>query len=129
LGLRHWGLIRIILFIVLPQKYCLKRKKDFQRAIQRGRKIEKDFLVLKFFKNSLKTTRISFVVSQKVSKKASSRNKIKRRLREIIKINLPDLKPGYDLIFFTKKGIIEKNFWEIKEVVGQILKEAKIISR
>jgi ribonuclease P protein component len=112
---------------MLTKKYCLKREKDFQRVIQKGRKIEKNFLVLKFFKNSLKTTRIGFVVSQKVSKKASSRNKIKRRLRAIIKINLPSLKPGYDLIFFTKKGIIEKNFWEIKEVVEQILKEAKLV--
>ena len=112
---------------MLSKKYCLKRKKDFQRTIRRGKKIEKEFLGLKFFENSLKTTRIGFVVSQKVSKKASSRNKIKRRLREIIKINLPNLKPGYDLIFFTKKGIIKKSFWEMKEVVEQILKKAKLI--
>jgi len=114
---------------VLAKKYCLKRKKDFQRATQKGEKIEKNFLVLKFLRNSLDLTRIGFVVSQKVSKKASSRNKIKRRLREIIKINLPNLKPGYDLIFFTKKGIIEKDFWEIKEVIEQILKKTNLISR
>lgn len=112
---------------MLAKKYCLKRKKDFQSVIQEGKKIEKDFLVLKFFRNSLEIARIGFVISQKVSKKASSRNKIKRRLREIIKINLSNLKPGYDLIFFTKKGIIEKDFWEIKEVIEQILKEAKLI--
>lgn len=112
---------------MLAKKYCLKRKKDFQEATQKGKKIEGDFLVLKFLRNSLDVTRIGFVVSQKVSKKASSRNKIKRRLRETIKINLPNLKPGYDLIFFTKKGIIEKDFWEIKKVVEQILKEAKLM--
>lgn len=112
---------------MLAKKHCLKRKKDFQEATRKGKKIEKDFLVLKFLRNSLDVTRIGFVVSQKVSKKASSRNKIKRRLREIIKINLPNLKPGYDLIFFTKKGIIEKDFWEIKKVVEQILKQAKLV--
>lgn len=112
---------------MLAKKHCLKRKKDFQKTIQRGRKIEKDFLVLKFFENSLKTTRIGFVVSRKVSKKAYLRNKIKRRLREIIKTNLPNLKPGHDLIFFTKKGIIKKSFREIKEVVEQILKKAKLV--
>lgn len=114
---------------MLAKKYCLKRKKDFQRTTQRGKKIEKDFLVLKFLRNSLDVIRIGFVVSQKVSKKASSRNKIKRRLREIIKIDLPNLKSGYDLIFFTKKGVIEKDFWEIKEVVEQILRKAKLISK
>ena len=112
---------------MLAKKYRLKKKKDFQKIIQRGKKVEKKFLILKFLRNSLDVTRIGFVVSQKVSKKASLRNKIKRRLREIIKINLPNLKPGYDLIFFTKKGIIKKDFWEIKEVVEQILKEAKLL--
>jgi ribonuclease P protein component len=114
---------------VLSKKYCLKRKKDFERVIKKGKKIEKDFLVLKFSRNSLDVTRTGFVVSQKVSKKAILRNKIKRRLREIMKINLPNLKPGYDLIFFTKKGIIEKNFLEIKDTVEQILKKAKLICR
>ena len=114
---------------MLSKKYCLKRKKDFERVIKKGKKIEKNFLVLKFFRNSLDVTRTGFVVSQKVSKKAILRNKIKRRLREIIKINLPNLEPGYDLIFFTKKGIIEKNFLEIKDTAEQILKKAKLICR
>ena len=112
---------------MLSKKYCLKRKKDFEKVTKRGKKIEIDFLVLKFLQNSLDVARIGFVVSQKVSKKAFLRNKIKRRLREIIKTNLPNLEPGYDLIFFTKKGIIEKDFLEIKDVVEQILKKAKLM--
>ena len=112
---------------MLAKKYCLKRKKDFEKVTKRGKKIEIDFLVLKFLRNSLDVTRIGFVVSQKVSKKAFLRNKIKRRLREIIKINLLNLEPGYDLIFFTKKGIIEKSFLEIKDVIEQILRKAKLM--
>ena len=114
---------------MLAKKYCLKRKRDFERVTKRGKKIEIDFLVLKFLQNSLDVARIGFVVSQKVSKKAFLRNKIKRRLREIVKINLSNLEPGYDLIFFTKKGIIEKDFLGIKSVVKQILKKAKLIHK
>jgi ribonuclease P protein component len=114
---------------VLAKKYCLKRKKDFERVIKRGKKIEIDFLVLKFLRNSLDVVRIGFVVSQKVSKKAFLRNKTKRRLREIVKINLPNLEPGYDLIFFTKKEIIEKDFLGIKDLVEQILKKAKLMRK
>ena len=114
---------------MLAKKYCLKRKKDFERVTKKGKKIEIDFLVLKFLRNSLDVTRIGFVVSQKISKKAFLRNKIKRRLREIIKIDLSNLEPRYDLIFFTKRGIIEKDFWEIKDVVERILKKAKLIHK
>jgi ribonuclease P protein component len=112
---------------VLNKKNCLKKKKDFEQVIKKGKKIEKAFLVLKFFENSLKeTTRVGFVVSQKISKKASLRNQIKRRLREIVKNNLITLKPGYDLIFFTKRGIKEKDFLEMEKVVKQILEQADL---
>lgn len=113
---------------MLSKKNCLKKKKDFQKVIKEGKKIEKEFLVLKFSKNSLgDITRIGFVVSQKVSKKAFLRNKIKRRLREIVRDNLSNLKSGYDLIFFTKKAIKEKDFLEIEKIVKQILKQAKLL--
>ncbi len=110
---------------MLNKKNCLKKKKDFEQVIKKGKKIEKAFLVLKFFENSLEeVTRVGFVVSQKISKKASLRNQIKRRLREIIKNNLINLKPGYDLIFFTKRSIKEKDFLEMEKVVKQILEQA-----
>jgi len=113
---------------MLDKKNCLKKKKDFKKIIEDGKKIEKEFLVLKFSKNSLgDVTRIGFVVSQKVAKKAFLRNKIKRRLREIVKNNLDNLKSGYDLIFFTKKAIKEKDFLEMKKTVEQILKQAKLL--
>jgi len=113
---------------MLDKKNCLKKKKDFQKVIKQGKKIEKEFLVLKFSENILKdVSRIGFIVSQKISKKAYLRNKIKRRLREIIKDNLDNLKPGYDLIFFTKKAIKEKDFLEIEKIVKQILKQAKLL--
>jgi ribonuclease P protein component len=113
---------------MLDKKNCLKKKKDFEKVIKEGKKIEKEFLVLKFFKNSLgDVTRIGFVVSQKIAKKAFLRNKIKRRLREIVKDDLNNLKSGYDLIFFTKKAIKEKDFLEMKKTVEQILKQAKLL--
>ena len=113
---------------MLDKKNCLKKKKDFQKIIKEGKKIEKEFLVLKFSENSLEDiTRIGFIVSQKISKKAFLRNKIKRRLREIVKNDLENLKSGYDLIFFAKKAIKEKDFLEIEKIVKQMLKQAKLL--
>jgi len=88
---------------VLNKKNCLKKKKDFEQVIKKGKKIEKAFLVLKFFENSLEeVTRVGFVVSQKISKKASLRNQIKRRLREIIKNNLININYFFQLINVNK---------------------------
>jgi ribonuclease P protein component len=112
---------------MLPKKHRLKKKKDFEKVIKKGKGARGDFLNLKFLTNNLKVVRVGFVVGQKISKKATVRNRVKRRLREVMRINLKKIKPGYDLIFFTRKGIEEKNFWEIKEIVEQLLKKAKLL--
>jgi len=111
---------------MLAKENRLRKKKEFEKVAKEGRGVREEFLVLKYLKNNLNLVRAGFVVSQKISKKAVVRNKVKRRLREIVRRNLEKLKPGYDLIFFTKKGIEEKDFWQIKEVVENLFKKAKL---
>lgn len=111
---------------VLPEQNRLKKKKDFERINKQGRVISGDFLVLKKLKNDMNHSRIGLVVPLKISKKAVVRNKAKRRLREIIRENLDEMKPGYDLVFFTRKGIEEKDFNEINLELKTLFKKAKL---
>jgi len=112
---------------MLPKNNRLKKRKDFQKVMRRGKGLREDFLFLKFLKNNLKVVRVGFIVSQKIAKKATQRNKIKRRLREGLREKLAQIKKGYDLIFIAQKGIEKKKFSEIKEKIDQLLKRAKIL--
>lgn len=111
---------------MLPKEHRLKRKKDFERVLKKGKLLVKDFLILKTVKNNLKTTRVGLVVSQKVSKKAVLRNKVKRKIREAVRDNLKKIKLGYDLIFFAKKAIERKSLSEIKKEVEDLIAQAKL---
>lgn len=111
----------------MPGLNRLKKRKDFEKVIAVKRFFEEEFLFLKKRENNLNYSRIGFVVSQKISKKAVIRNKIKRRLREIIRLNLLIIKEGYDIVFFTKKGIENKKFSELKEIVKKLLQKARLI--
>jgi len=113
---------------MLPKENRLKKKKDFKEVFKKGKGFRKDFLFLKIKNNSFKKIRFGFIVSREISKKAVIRNKIKRRLREIIKKELSKIKPGIDGVLIAKKGIEKKDFLEIKEVVFQLLKKAKIFN-
>jgi len=84
------------------------------------------FLILKFKENDLAFSRIGFVVSKKVSKKAVLRNKVKRRLRESVNRELAHIRMGFDLIFFTRREIKEKEFSDIEQLVKQLLEKAKL---
>ncbi|MBU2578838.1 ribonuclease P protein component [Patescibacteria group bacterium] len=111
---------------MLPKKNRLKKNKDFTKVIRQGKFSHSFFLSLKEAKNDLAQTRVGFVVSKKISKKATVRNKIKRWLREAVRANLDKIRSGKDIIFFTKKGIEEKKFWEIKQAVEKLLKKGSL---
>lgn len=103
------------------------KSKDFKEMRKKGRFFNEPFLSLIKTENNLNQNRFGFVVSQKISKKAVIRNKIKRRLREIIRNNLDKIKKNYNVIFIAKKGIEEKEFKEIKEIIEQLLKRARLL--
>ncbi len=113
---------------MLPRLNRLKKGKDFKLIITQGKVIKENFLFFKKIENDLGYSRIGFIVSQKISKKAVVRNKIKRRLREIIRLKLPIIKPGYDFVFFAKKGIENKKFPELKKTVENLIRKARLIN-
>lgn len=112
---------------MLPKQNRLKKKKDFEKVFKEGQGFKEDFLFLKFAKNNLKKSRFGFIVSKKFSKKATLRNKIKRKLREIIKMKLAKIKEGFDIILVINPGLEQKDFWEMEEAVNRILAKAKVL--
>ncbi len=77
---------------MLKKENRLTKKKDFESLFEKGKGIKQDSLYLKYKKNNLKKSRVSIIVGKNYSKKAVERNKIKRRIREIIKKkNIPGL--------------------------------------
>jgi len=112
---------------MLPKENRLKKNKDFEKVFKEGKGFKEDLLVLKKVKNNLKNSRFGFVVSKTFFKKATLRNKIKRRLRELVRIKLNEIKKGIDVVIIAKPGLETKDFQEIKEIVNKLFKKAKII--
>lgn len=105
----------------------LKKKKDFALVFKKGQGVKEDLLVLKFLPNQLKNSRLGIIVSQKVSKKATSRNKIKRRLKNLIQIKMPNIKKKVDIVIITLPGLGKKDFWETEKIVNKLFQKAKLI--
>jgi len=113
---------------VLPKKHRLKKKNDFARVTRGGRTAAIQYLVLRFMANQREESRVGFVCGKKVAKRAVARNRIKRRLMEIVRALLPSIRPGFDLIFLTRPGIADLEFEEIKMAVEGLLKRARILT-
>ena len=112
---------------MLPKQYRLTKNKDFARVAQQGKIIFSHVLNLKFIKNNLNYSRFGIIVSLKVSKKAVIRNKIKRRIRAILKENLFNIIQNYDFMILTKSGIENLDYSQIKSVLLKLFQKQNLI--
>lgn len=113
---------------MLPESNRLKKENDFQQVFEKGEGFNKSFLFLKVFnREDQQQSRFGFVVSTKVSNKAVVRNKLKRRLREIVRTKLEQVKPGRDVVVVTQPGIETQSFHQLKQNLFSLLNQAGVI--
>lgn len=112
---------------MLPQQNRLKKKKDFERVFKKGKPTKGSFLLFKIVENELGVPRFGFIIPSKVLKKAVERNKLKRRLRHIVREFLPQIEKGIDGVFVALPQAKGKEFEEVKKEVKNIFQKMKII--
>ncbi|TSC95482.1 MAG: ribonuclease P protein component [Parcubacteria group bacterium Athens1014_10] len=112
---------------MLKKQYRLTKTKDFEKIWQKGRSFFIKEIGIKFLANNLDCSRFGIIVPNKVIRKAVLRNKIKRRLRNMIKKRMPLIKEGVDCVFLARPGIGELTFQELEERVDFILKNSRLL--
>ena len=99
---------------MLNKKNRLKTNSSFKATYCQNRVVSDEFFVLYAGRNKLETetdTKIGFVVSKKIDKRAVIRNKIKRRMREGFKIYLSEKEiPYLSLIMSAKENAKNADF-------------------
>jgi len=112
---------------MLPKINRIKKKKDFEIVFKNSKSFKNNLFIFRIRENNLGLNRFGFVVSQKISKKAVVRNKIRRRMTEIMEEKIKDIKNGTDVIIITLPGIEKKKFSELREIINESLIKAKLI--
>ncbi len=86
----------------------LKRKNRLPKIFfKHDRVVSSPFYNLKIRRNGELVSRFGFVVSKKIDKRATVRNRIKRKIRSCMEENLDKIVDGYDFLFILKKDIRE----------------------
>ncbi len=111
----------------MPLKIKRINKELFKKVFSSGKNVYSDFIFLKKLKIKEKNKFFSFVVSNKISKRAVVRNKIKKRARHITDKIAPSLIPGVAVAVFFKKGADKFDFREMEEKLISLYKRAEIL--
>jgi len=80
-------------------------------------------MVLAFLRNELEYSRFGFVVSKRLGK-ATQRNKLKRRMRELVRVRVPVIKPGYDIVIIARNRMSQASYLDIERSLVDLLKTA-----
>ena len=108
----------------------LKKSNQFKKALKE-KKVHTDYFSIfaakNFFKPKYKTNLlISFVMKKKIGN-AVKRNKIKRRLRNIMNeaVKKISIKFDYSYLIIAKSTMLNNNYTDIKEVLFESFKKIK----
>ena len=106
----------------MEKRISLRKDTDFQRVYKKNQAFyNRDFTIL-IKKNNLDHPRFGFTISKKIGK-AHSRNQLKRKLREIVRLNYKNLN-GVDIVIIPKKHTTEFDYHRLKSSLGHALNQA-----
>lgn len=84
----------------------IRKKEDFSRLYTQGRRYHGKYIILIYLSNSVDLSRMSAVVSKKHGN-AVRRNRIKRQIRALFRMNKALLTKPHDLLVIPRKSILE----------------------
>lgn len=114
---------------MLPRKFRLTKKSDFQKVFKTGKKFSGRYYLLSvLFDENLANPKVGIVVSNKISKKAVERNRIKRLLREVVQGYVSEISKKASLVFLAKKPVLEASGEDVANEVKYLFKKGDIYS-
>ena len=84
------------------------------------------FLVLYARRNRTESNRVGITVSKKLGK-AHIRNRIRRRLREVYRLNEARFQPGWDIVVVARAKALDAPFQDLTDAYLALAKKAGIL--
>jgi ribonuclease P protein component len=96
-----------------PDVLKLKNSEEFQSVYKAGvRKNSRSFAVF-LLANGLDHSRVGLTTPRKIGA-AVERNRIRRRIREILRVAWPGVPRGFDIVVNPRSSVYGRNFLELK---------------
>lgn len=112
---------------MLPKKYRLKHKKDFEAVFKQSKEVQYNGFVLRVKFTQNPTSRFGIIISGKVVKRAVRRNKLRRQIYEIIRTLMPKLKGPIDVVFIVKSTPEKIDFITLQNIIKTLFRKLNLM--
>lgn len=116
---------------MLAFKYRFHGHGSLRYVYTHGKTVRSHLLTLKYSSHpKRKTPRVAIVISKKIIKGAVGRNRVRRRLYEIMRHELPNLQDNSDVVLIAFSAEIHSMpAPELSQIVHQLLQESDIYKK
>ena len=108
----------------MQRRQRLTGSKRFSQIHIGGSSAANRLLVIRYLANGSNCSRFGFLVSKRIGN-AAVRNKVKRRLREAVRLN--PVKSGWDAIFIVRRGAGSAKYQDLKDARDNLLQRAHLV--
>ena len=112
---------------MLAKQHRLTKERDFKKVNALGRSFFSPQFRLRHVANGLDASRFGIVTSAKLSKKAVVRNRVRRQVSEILRLNNKKIVAGQDVVVWVRPPALNKAYQELEEKLLGLLKKAKLL--
>ena len=110
----------------MKKAVTLKENYEFRRMYQRGKSAVSGSMVVYCRKNRLGHNRLGLTASTKLGH-AVVRNRCRRRLREVYRLNSPALRQGYDLILVARGRTVSAPWKELNDTFMKLCRKLDLL--
>jgi ribonuclease P protein component len=104
----------------------LSRPEDFAALQGEGSVRSHPLLVVRIRRTGLEETRFGLSTGRKLGG-AVVRNRVRRRLREALRVMVPTLQPGWDVLIIARSPVISADFQVVAGALANLLRRGGVL--
>ena len=112
--------------VFMDPAFTVKENYEFRRIYRKGKSAVSPQLVIYCQRNRRGHSRLGVSVSTKLGC-AVVRNRVRRRIREIYRLNKAKMLPGYDLIVVARVRAVETDYQKLDRTYLRLLEQLDLL--
>ena len=102
-----------------PRTARLRKRSEYNQIYSAGRRYSFPLFSAFLLQTGSATSKVGFTVGRGLGR-AARRNRIKRRMRDAVRLHLLEIGPGWNIVFHPRRSVFDVEFSRLEKEVSRL---------